>query len=140
MDIRQLTPEFAVSPQLLASDLEDIAAAGFKTIICNRPDAEVGPDLASTTMKAAVEAAGLNWVANEIISGAMTMENVTAQGEMLQNNPGPVLAYCRSGTRSATAWALSQAGKIPTDDIIEAAAKGGYDLAPMRRQIDSLAS
>lgn len=139
MDIRQLTPEFAVSPQILPEELEAIAAAGFKAIICNRPDGEVGPDLSSETLRAMAQAAGLEWGDNPISGGGMTMDNVVAQGALAETLAGPVLAYCRSGTRSATAWAFSMAGKMDVDDIIAATAKGGYDLAGARHQIENMA-
>ena len=140
MDIRKLTPDFAVSPQIAPGDAATLAQAGFRMVICNRPDAEVDGDVAAATMKTAVEAAGLLWAENVIIGGAMTMENVTVQGALAAQSDGLVFAYCRSGTRSATAWALSQAGVISTDEIIAAAARGGYDLGHMAAQIEALAA
>ena len=60
--------------------------------------------------------------------------------EVIDNAAGPVFAYCRSGTRSITLWSLSQAGKVPTDEIVNAGAKNGYDLEPMRATIEALAA
>lgn len=138
MDIRTLTPGFSVSPQIQSSDLAQLAAAGFQSVICNRPDSEVGGGLSSAEMKQAAEAAGLNWAENIIVSGAMTQENVSRQGELAAALPGPVLAYCRSGTRSATAWALSQAGLIPVDEILAATARAGYALDGLRHHIETI--
>ena len=139
MDIRHLTPDFAVSPQIDPSDMAAIATAGFTCVICNRPDAEIGLDICASAVRAAAEAAGLTWAENIISGSGMTMENVIAQGALAAAADGPVLAYCRSGTRSATAWALSQSGKMATDDILAAATAAGYDLAGLRAQIEALA-
>ena len=140
MDIKRLTDNFAVSPQIEPGDIAEIVAEGFQSVICNRPDAEVGTDLSAATIRSAVESAGLQWRENVIIGGAMTLENIDLQGQLENELPGPVLAYCRSGTRSATAWSLSRAGSEETDDIIATAAKGGYDLSPLRGQIEAMAT
>jgi uncharacterized protein (TIGR01244 family) len=67
------------------------------------------------------------------------MDHVAAQGRAMAAADGPVLAYCASGNRSSILWALSQAGKTPTDDLIEAGGRAGYNLEPVRQQIDQLA-
>ncbi len=139
MDIRHLTPDFAVSPQIEPGDMAGLAAAGFACVICNRPDTEIGPEMCASAVKAAAEAAGLTWAENIISGGGMTMDNVIAQGALAAAADGPVFAYCRSGTRSATAWALSQSGRMTTDDILAAVTAAGYDLAGLRAQIEALA-
>jgi uncharacterized protein (TIGR01244 family) len=139
MDIRELTNDFSVSPQVQPSDMAAVAAAGFKTVICNRPDHEVGADVCSAAIRQAAEDAGLAWYENIILGNGMTMDNVVEQGRLAAEADGPVFAYCRSGTRSATAWALAQAGQMPVDEIISTAARAGYDLAPMRAQIAAMA-
>ena len=139
MEIRQVTPGYAVAPQIEPADMAALAAAGFATVINNRPDAEVPPEQQSAAMRAAAEAAGLAYVENPVVNGAMTMDMVIAQAEALAASPGPVFAYCRSGTRSSIVWALGQAGRQPTDDILAALAKAGYDLGGLRGQIDMLA-
>lgn len=139
MDIRPLTETYAVTPQITAEDVADIAAAGFKTVICNRPDGEIPPEYQSAAIRAAVETAGLSFVDNPVIGGAITMDNVTAQGAAISDSAGPVLAYCASGNRSSIVWALSQAGKHPTDDLIGIPARHGYMLEPFRPTIEQLA-
>ncbi len=76
MDIRPLTDSYAVSPQITPEDVAGIAAAGFTTVICNRPDGEIPPDLRAAEIRTAVEAAGLSFVLNPVIGGAITMDNV----------------------------------------------------------------
>lgn len=139
LDIRHLTKDFAVSPQIEVQEIAAIQEAGFKTVLCNRPDAEVGPDRTAHRIREAAEAAGLAWAENIILGGAMTIENIRDQAQLASDGPQPVLAYCRTGTRSATAWALGQAGSIPTDEIVNRAAQAGYDLSPYRIQIEALA-
>ncbi|MEZ5779961.1 MAG: TIGR01244 family sulfur transferase [Paracoccaceae bacterium] len=139
MDIRHLTDSYAVSPQIGPEHLAALHEAGFTTIIDNRPDAEIPADLHAARMRAAAEAAGFRFVLNPVIGGAITMENVTVQGEAIATADGPVLAYCASGNRSSIVWALSQAGTHPTSDMIASAARWGYNLEPLRPQIDALA-
>ncbi|WP_208349332.1 TIGR01244 family sulfur transferase [Pseudaestuariivita rosea] len=139
MDIRQLTDTYAVSPQITPDDMPAIAAAGFKTVICNRPDAENTADLHIDQMQAAADQAGLSFKLNPFPSPMMSMDHVTEQDHLVENSAAPVLAYCASGTRSCRVWALSQAGKMPTDDIIAAAARGGYQIEDLRPHIDALA-
>jgi uncharacterized protein (TIGR01244 family) len=139
MDIRKITPGYAVSPQIALEDLAAIKAAGFTTVIDNRPDGEIPPDLHTDAMQQAAEALGLTFVVNPVISGGMTMENVTAQGAAIAAAAGPVLAYCASGNRSSVVWALSQAGKMPVDDLVGLPARFGYQLDHLRPQIVALA-
>ena len=139
MDIRAITPDYAVSPQIEPGDLAAIKAAGYVTVIDNRPDGEIPPHLHTDTLRKAAEAMGLTFVANPVIGGAMTMDNVTAQGAAIAGSPGPVFAYCASGNRSSVVWALSQAGKLSEDDLVGLPARFGYQLDHLRPQIAALA-
>ncbi|MFN4129986.1 MAG: TIGR01244 family sulfur transferase [Paracoccaceae bacterium] len=139
MDIRPLTPDYAVSPQIDPEDFAAIKAAGYTRVINNRPDAENPGSHQTAQMRAAAEAAGLEYVVNPVVGGALTMDNVTAQAEAIATATGPVLAYCASGNRSSICWALAKAGQVPTHDLISAAARQGYSLEGLRPQIDALA-
>jgi uncharacterized protein (TIGR01244 family) len=140
MDIRPLTERYAVSPQIAPGNLVAIKAAGYTTVIDNRPDTEITPDLQAQTMRAAADALGLVFVVNPVIGGALTMENVTVQRAAIAATSGPVLAYCASGNRSSVVWALSQAGTRPTEELIGLPARFGYQLEHLRGQIDALAA
>ena len=135
MDIRRITPTYAVAPQIAPEDLPGIAAAGFRTIVCNRPDSEVPVELSSAVMRVAAEAAGLDFVDNQVTHQTMTPARIATQAEAMAS--GPVLAYCASGTRSSILWSLAQPATISADEIIVAAGKAGYDLAPLRSRIES---
>ena len=139
MDIRQITDTYAVSPQINASDMTSLAAAGFTTVINNRPDAEVVAEQQSNAMKAAAEAAGLAYVENPVINGALTMEMVNTQRATADASKGPVFAWCRSGTRSAIVWAMSQAGERQSDEIVALLSKAGYEIPDLGVQLDALA-
>ena len=139
MDIRRITPDYAVAPQIDPADMTALADAGFTAVINNRPDSEIPSELQAQAMRAAAEAAGLIFIDNPVINGALTMEMVTRQGAALKTAPGPVLAYCRSGNRSTVVWALSQAGKMPAGEILAAATQAGYDLSGLHHQIEALA-
>jgi uncharacterized protein (TIGR01244 family) len=140
MDIRQITPDYAVSPQIAPEDVAAIKAAGITTVICNRPDGEIPPEVRSDRIRQAVEGAGLTFIDNPVIGGALTMHNVTAQGDAIAAASGPVLAYCASGNRSSVVWALSHAGTRPTDELIGLPARHGYQLESLRDQIEALAA
>jgi uncharacterized protein (TIGR01244 family) len=139
MEIRTLTDAYAVSPQIAPTDVDAIARAGFTTLVCNRPDGEIPPDLRADAIRVAAEAAGLRFVLNPVVGGAISMDNVTAQAEAMADSTGPVLAYCASGNRSSIVWALAQAGQRPTDELIAIPARYGYGLEPFRATIDQLA-
>jgi uncharacterized protein (TIGR01244 family) len=139
MDIRNLTPAYAVSPQIDPSDLVALKAAGFTTIIDNRPDGEIPPHLHTSVMQAAAEGLGLTFVVNPVIGGALTMDNVAAQKAAIAQAAGPVFAYCASGNRSSVVWALAHAGQMPVDDLVGIPAKFGYQLDHLRGQIAALA-
>lgn len=139
MTLRPLTDSYAVSPQITPADLPAIQAAGYTTVIDNRPDGEIPPDLHAAAMQNAAEALGLVFVVNPVIGGALTMDNVATQRAAIDSASGPVLAYCASGNRSSIVWALALAGQRPTDELIALPARFGYQLEGLRGQIDALA-
>lgn len=140
MDIRVINENYAVSPQIDIADLAAIKQAGFVAIINNRPDVEIPEDLQHDAMSAAAAAAGLGYTVNPVTHAGLNMDMVETQMTAIETAGGPVLAYCASGTRSSIVWSLGQAGKMPTDAIIEATAKAGYDLAGLAPRIDALAN
>ena len=99
MDLRPLTPELSVAPQILPQDLKQLAAEGYRVVINNRPEAEVGPEEGGEAMRAAAEAAGMEYRAIPFEPGQITLPMIEAQAEALAL-PGRKIAYCRSGNRS----------------------------------------
>lgn len=109
LQVIALTPEFAVSPQLSASDFSAVAAQGFTTVINNRPDGEGGGEQpTSPELQRAAHLAGLNYVYLPVVSGSITATQVQAMRDALASASGPTLAFCRSGARSAQLYGLTQ--------------------------------
>ena len=99
--IQQLSAEVCVAPQLDADAMAWAAQAGFKSVINNRPDFEGGPDQpTSAAIEAAAKAAGLHYAFLPVVSGAQTPADIARMAELLKELPKPLLAFCRSGTRS----------------------------------------
>ena len=128
MDIRKIDDTISVTPQILETELAELAALGFRSVISNRPDGEEMGQPTQAQIAAAAAAAGLDFRFIPVRPGGLTPELVEEFGQAMEDLPGPVLAYCRSGTRSATIWALSQSGLRTRDEILMAAARAGYDL------------
>jgi uncharacterized protein (TIGR01244 family) len=138
MDIRQITPRYAVSPQIDPEDIAAIKAAGFTTVICNRPDEEVSPAYRADQMAEIARAEGLTFHVLPLTHQTMTPENIARQRALIDEALGPVLAYCASGTRCSVVWSLGQAGHLPVDEIMQATAAAGYDLGGLRPQLTAL--
>ena len=128
MDIRKIDDTISVTPQISAAEVAELAALGFRSVISNRPDGEEAGQPTQDQIAQAAAQAGLEFRAIPVVPGGLTPELVDEFAEAMAELPGPVLAYCRSGTRSATIWALSQSGQQSRDDILTAAAHAGYDL------------
>lgn len=111
MEYRQISEDYSVSGQIQPEDVTAIKAAGFKSVICNRPDDEQPGQPSADTIKAAVAAAGLAFRYIPVISGQMTAENVGDQAEALDELDGPVFAYCRSGARCTNLFVAIQQSK-----------------------------
>ena len=131
MDIRTLTDEFAVSPQLTPEDAGGVAAAGFRSVICNRPDGEEAGQSAFAEVAAALAAEGVEARLVPLASGGSPREALGGFADAVAEMPKPILAYCRSGTRCASLWALSEHGRMDDAEIVERASKAGYDLAAL---------
>ncbi len=106
MDSRQITPEFSVAPQIEPGDMPAIKAAGFRTVICNRPDGEEVGQTGFAEIAEAARAHGLVARHVPVASGMVSEKDAAGFGAALQDLPRPILAYCRSGARSATLWSL----------------------------------
>lgn len=138
---RKLTENVLVSPQLALADVAAAAALGVAMIINNRPDGEDPDAPQSADIAAAAAAAGLNYVEIPVGHAGFSEPQVDAMIAALEQAEGPILAYCRSGTRSTLLWALAQAkqGENP-DAIARAAMQAGYDISPVRAMVDMLAA
>lgn len=135
MDIKSLNADLSVSPQVAPSDLPAIAAAGFKTIVCNRPDGEGNDQPLFHEIEEAAKQAGIEAHYLPVETGKVGDDDAETFGTLLDSVRKPALAYCRSGTRSVTLWSLSRAGRVPLPDILTAAKGAGYDMSGVVRRI-----
>jgi sulfide:quinone oxidoreductase len=133
MNIKKINPQLSVSEQILASDVHTIAQMGFKSIVCNRPDGEVPDQPKASDIEAQARLVGLAFKHQPVETGKVSPEQGREFGQILQALPQPVLAYCRSGTRSTTLWALAQPASVTTAEIVATAAQAGYDLSAWAR-------
>ncbi len=129
-DIRKVTDDFAVAPQLSPADVATAAGQGYVKLINNRPDGEVPGQPTNAEMEQAARAAGLDYV-HIPFAGRPSQDQADAVSAAAEAADGPVLAFCRSGTRSITAWSIGQAhaGLRSRDELLALAADAGYDLS-----------
>lgn len=130
---RKIDDSISVAPQITPAQVAEAAKLGFTLVINNRPDGEEPGQPSAAEIEAAAKAAGLGYVAIPITHQGFSEAQVAAMGEALASASGPVLAFCRSGTRSTLVWALAQ-GRAGIDyaTLAGKAAGAGYDLGPIR--------
>ena len=130
---RKLDDSISVAGQVTVQDVADAAAQGFTAVINNRPDDEQPGQPSGAEIEAAARAAGLDYTAIPITHAGFSEQQVTAMRDALAAAPGPVLAFCRSGTRSTLVWALARARMGDKAETLAAkAAAAGYDISPIR--------
>ncbi len=135
MELREISSKITVSPQVTEKDMAEIKAKGFRAIICNRPDGEGADQPSFEEIDAAAKLAGIEARYLPVQSGMVTDEDVAAFRDALEELPRPLLAYCRSGTRSATLWSLSEAQSRPMPEILTATKAAGFDMSGVARRI-----
>lgn len=138
---RQLSPRVFASPQIGLAEVAEAQAQGIGLIINNRPEGESEDQVSGAEIEAAARAAGIAYVAIPVTHAGFSQPQVTAMAAALASTDGPVLAYCRSGTRSTLLWALAEASRGESPDALaRAAAAAGYDVGPVRAVMDMLAT
>ena len=139
---RKIDDKTYASPQITLAEVAYAKALGIGLIINNRPEDESDDQVPGPDIEAAAREAGLAYVAIPVTHAGFSMTQVEAMQQALaQAGDAPVLAYCRSGTRSTLLWALAQAkAGVSPDDIATKAAGAGYDISPIRATVDMLAA
>ena len=129
-EFRHVTDQISVAPQIALEDLRRAAELGFKLVINNRPDGEEPGQPTGAEVEAAARAAGLDYV-HIPVRGGPTPDQVEANYRAVEAAEGPVLAFCRSGTRSIVTWSLGQfqADERSREELIVLGAQAGYDLS-----------
>jgi uncharacterized protein (TIGR01244 family) len=138
---RKLVEGIYASPQIGLAEVAEAARMGVTLIINNRPEDESPDQVPGPEIESAARAAGIAYVAIPVTHAGFSEPQVTAMADALAAATGPVLAYCRSGTRSTLLWSLAKASKgANPDDLAAAAASAGYDLTPVRPLLDMLSA
>ena len=136
MEIKKISPFVSVSPQIYPVHVERLALMGFKTIINNRPDNETDDQPLVEELSSMAAKCGIEFINIPVIPGELTEQNVREFGDAMKRVKGPVLAYCRSGMRSTSLWALYEARHMGSDAIIDFATTIGYDLSWQKEFLD----
>jgi sulfide:quinone oxidoreductase len=140
MDIRKLNDEFSVGKQISTQETRQLAELGYKTIICNRPDAEDDNQPSFASINEAAKVDGLNAHHLPVVPGGITEHDINAFALVLAEFPSPVFAYCRTGTRAAALWALTEAKLgVDVDLLLNNASQAGCDLSGMRALLEAKA-
>lgn len=134
--IKRLTPFISVAAQLQPADMALLAGSGFRCVINNRPDNEDEGQPASAIMRAAAEASGLEYHHLPVVSGQISDADVAAFRSLLERVKGPALAFCRTGTRSASLWALAEAHHLDPQVLVETAQQATYDLSGLLPRLE----
>jgi uncharacterized protein (TIGR01244 family) len=138
---RQLSDRVFASPQIGLPEVDEAARMGVTLIVNNRPEGESDDQTPGAEIEAAARAAGMDYIEIPVTHAGFSEGQVKAMAAALGGAGGPVLAYCRSGTRSTLLWALAQASQgASPDELAGAAASAGYDLTPIRAMLDMLAA
>jgi len=135
MDARKISDAFSVSPQITPEDVAAIADAGFRSILCNRPDGEEWGQTGCDEIEAAVKVAGLEFRNVPIVNGMLSEADVDDFKAALAEMPQPVLAYCRSGTRCTMLWTIAKFGEVEEAEILRATEAAGYDMRGLVAQM-----
>lgn len=137
---KPLAPGISVTTQLAPAEIAQFGVAGFRTIVNNRPDNEEPGQPTSAKLEAAARAAGLGYHHLPVAPGRFSDAEVDAFCDAIGGCDKPVLAFCKSGMRATSLWALSQAGKLTADEILRQAGNCGYDLSSLAPHIEARAN
>lgn len=134
-DYKRLTANLAVAPQIRPEDLPGLARAGFRAVINNRPDGEDGDQPDNADLERAARAAGLTYYHQPVEPGAIEDSEGLRFAALVHKSPGPVLAFCRTGNRSASLWALAESPRTDPQTLKHTARRAGYDLSRLEERL-----
>lgn len=135
MQFNRLSAEITVSPQITVEDVEKIARAGYRSILCNRPDGEAPDQTTFDEIGRAAREVGLETRYMPVNGGMVTDQDAVDLRQVLMELPGPVFAYCRTGTRCTVCWSLAMADRLTLPEILEQASDAGYDMSGVARRV-----
>ena len=134
--VLSLSPTFAVAGQLAAGDFAILAKNGFKAVIANRPDGEEASQLSAAESEALAAAAGLQFRFLPLrMHDVLEPEAAAATRAAMTELPAPVLAFCKSGTRSAIAWAAASVETEPVESVVAALRTADFEIPGLASEL-----
>lgn len=140
MDPKKLADDLYVLAQIKPDDLDRLATFGFRSIISNRPDGEAEDQPAFSEISREAHRNGMEVRHIPVTSNKLTDEDISAFRAALCVLPKPILAYCRTGTRSTFLWALSEAPNRSMKELFSRANAAGYDLKNIEARLQAIQS
>lgn len=136
MDIRPLDTTLGASPQIALADLKAALALGYRSVISNRPDEEEPGQVRAADVAAEAQSLGLGFRHLPVTAPTIGADDVAAFRAALTDLPGPILGFCRTGTRTTMLWALASVGERSAQDILSIAKAAGYDLSGLAPRLE----
>ncbi len=140
MNLKPLAADLSVTSQITPEEVAELAAAGFRSIISNRPDGESPDQPDWSTIKAAATLSGMEARAIPVVAHQISDADVDKFREAFRLLPKPIAAFCRTGTRAALLWALANEANLSVDDRMTIAGDQGYDLNQFRPRLETTAA
>ncbi|HET7709257.1 MAG TPA: TIGR01244 family sulfur transferase [Sphingomicrobium sp.] len=130
--LRELDEKTLISGQITPADVPGLRATGVTLIVNNRPDGEDGDQPLSAEIETAAEAAGIRYRHIPIVRGMGPSDVDAMRKAIAETGDGKMLAFCRSGNRSALVWAVARSEDgVPRERLERCAAGAGFNLAPV---------
>ena len=136
MQLKPLTNDLSVTPQVGVEDVRELARLGFRSIIGNRPEGETPDQPAWEALASEAGRHGMTALRIPVVAGRIGDDDVSAFRQALRDLPKPIAAFCRTGTRSTMLWALANPDGLSADERMRTAAEQGYDLSAIRDRLN----
>lgn len=140
VEFNKISDNFYVCGQLSPNEIDAVVKAGFKSVICNRPDQEMPSQPASGDIFELANGEGLETAYLPMGMGQLSHEMIAATADALAQLPKPILAYCGSGKRAAVLWCFANVNDQGCDSVLSASKSGGYDISDLRPMLDSFSA
>ncbi len=138
--IKPLNAKLSVAPQITLEEIPGLAAQGYRTLILNRPEGETPDQPSNAEVEAAAKAAGMRFLHIPLVSGQFPDATLDQFKRAYASEQTKILAYCRSGMRSACLWAIAEGKTSGTDAVLKTAADAGFNISGIRSIVDQHAS
>lgn len=134
LNFRDQGDDLSCCGQIGVRQVAELASLGYRSIICNRPDSEEGA-VPSTVIAQAAREQGLEFAYQPVAFSALRMADGERFAHALDELPAPIVAYCRTGRRSAALWVLARAPRLGADVALAASRASGWDLEELRPRL-----